>query len=120
MAPPKAGAGSQGDKNLQSKSPAQFFADNKNIAGFDNVRLSCSLQPPASESSTDSCAAPRSRASRCTPQFASLWRTRSTRRRTSASSRRLSSPCKHKPHPPAPSNPLAMHAVLMHRGGGGG
>ena len=23
---------------LQQKSPAEFFADNKNIAGFDNVR----------------------------------------------------------------------------------
>lgn len=48
--PPKAAAGAAagaaksatkkavGDKALQSKSPAQFFADNKNIAGFDNVR----------------------------------------------------------------------------------
>mmetsp|Transcript_21443 Transcript_21443/g.47025 ORF Transcript_21443/g.47025 Transcript_21443/m.47025 type:complete len:686 (-) Transcript_21443:69-2126(-) len=37
--PPKAkapAAGAKGDKALQSKSPAQFFADNKNIAGFDN------------------------------------------------------------------------------------
>lgn len=25
---------------LQQKSPAEFFADNKNIAGFDNVRIS--------------------------------------------------------------------------------
>ena len=24
--------------NLQQKSPAEFFAENKNIAGFDNVR----------------------------------------------------------------------------------
>jgi hypothetical protein len=24
---------------LQQKSPAEFFADNKNIAGFDNVRM---------------------------------------------------------------------------------
>jgi DNA topoisomerase VI subunit B len=29
-----AGKGGQ----LQQKSPAEFFADNKNIAGFDNVR----------------------------------------------------------------------------------
>ena len=29
----------QGKKDrLQQKSPAEFFADNKNIAGFDNVR----------------------------------------------------------------------------------
>lgn len=27
------------DSHLQQKSPAEFFADNKNIAGFDNVRL---------------------------------------------------------------------------------
>ena len=26
---------------LQQKSPAEFFADNKNIAGFDNVRVPC-------------------------------------------------------------------------------
>jgi hypothetical protein len=39
-APTKAPAkGGKGDKALQSKSPAQFFADNKNIAGFDNVRF---------------------------------------------------------------------------------
>jgi hypothetical protein len=25
------------DEVLQQKSPAEFFADNKNIAGFDNV-----------------------------------------------------------------------------------
>lgn len=24
---------------LQQKSPAEFFAENKNIAGFDNVRV---------------------------------------------------------------------------------
>jgi len=35
--PPKGGSQGGGDRNLQSKSPAQFFADNKNIAGFDNV-----------------------------------------------------------------------------------
>lgn len=29
--------GGAGDK-LQQKSPAEFFAENKNIAGFDNVR----------------------------------------------------------------------------------
>ncbi len=27
------------DEVLQQKSPAEFFAENKNIAGFDNVRL---------------------------------------------------------------------------------
>lgn len=27
-----------GDSKLQQKSPAEFFAENKNIAGFDNVR----------------------------------------------------------------------------------
>jgi DNA topoisomerase VI subunit B len=27
----------KGDATLQQKSPAEFFADNKNIAGFDNV-----------------------------------------------------------------------------------
>lgn len=27
--------------HLQQKSPAEFFADNKNIAGFDNVRDPC-------------------------------------------------------------------------------
>jgi hypothetical protein len=32
----KKGGGSSGI--LQQKSPAEFFADNKNIAGFDNVR----------------------------------------------------------------------------------
>lgn len=26
---------------LQQKSPAEFFAENKNIAGFDNVRVLC-------------------------------------------------------------------------------
>jgi DNA topoisomerase VI subunit B len=31
-----AGKGSGPDK-LQQKSPAEFFAENKNIAGFDNV-----------------------------------------------------------------------------------
>lgn len=34
----KGGGGAGGDK-LQQKSPAEFFAENKNIAGFDNVRL---------------------------------------------------------------------------------
>jgi DNA topoisomerase VI subunit B len=34
-----AGKGGGADK-LQQKSPAEFFAENKNIAGFDNV--SCS------------------------------------------------------------------------------
>jgi DNA topoisomerase VI subunit B len=29
-------AAGKGDK-LQQKSPAEFFAENKNIAGFDNV-----------------------------------------------------------------------------------
>lgn len=28
----------QKDAVLQQKSPAEFFAENKNIAGFDNVR----------------------------------------------------------------------------------
>jgi hypothetical protein len=27
-----------GSDKLQQKSPAEFFAENKNIAGFDNVR----------------------------------------------------------------------------------
>lgn len=27
------------DEAMQQKSPAEFFAENKNIAGFDNVRL---------------------------------------------------------------------------------
>lgn len=31
------GKPSKGDQ-LQQKSPAEFFAENKNIAGFDNVR----------------------------------------------------------------------------------
>jgi DNA topoisomerase VI subunit B len=29
-----------GSDKLQQKSPAEFFAENKNIAGFDNVRHS--------------------------------------------------------------------------------
>jgi hypothetical protein len=28
-----------GDKQLQTKTPAEFFAENRNIAGFDNVRV---------------------------------------------------------------------------------
>jgi DNA topoisomerase VI subunit B len=32
--PPKKKAG-----DVQQKSPAEFFAENKNIAGFDNVRF---------------------------------------------------------------------------------
>ena len=35
---PKGKGGSQLDA-LQQKSPAEFFAENKTIAGFDNVRL---------------------------------------------------------------------------------
>lgn len=31
-------AGKGGSDKLQQKSPAEFFAENKNIAGFDNVR----------------------------------------------------------------------------------
>jgi hypothetical protein len=43
-------AAGKGDK-LQQKSPAEFFAENKNIAGFDNVsaysqHLFCCLQQP--------------------------------------------------------------------------
>ena len=34
MPPKKPGAG---DKNLKSKSPAEFFLDNKGIAGFENA-----------------------------------------------------------------------------------
>ena len=34
--PPKSKAGD--DPAVQQKSPAEFFAENKNIAGFDNVR----------------------------------------------------------------------------------
>ena len=29
---------------LQQKSPAEFFAENKNIAGFDNVRVLASIR----------------------------------------------------------------------------
>jgi hypothetical protein len=36
MAPKTAVGG--GPATLQQKSPAEFFAENKNIAGFDNVR----------------------------------------------------------------------------------
>lgn len=32
-------AGGKGGDKLQQKSPAEFFAENKNIAGFDNVGL---------------------------------------------------------------------------------
>ena len=32
--------------DLQQKSPAEFFAENKNIAGFDNVSFDAA-QPPA-------------------------------------------------------------------------
>lgn len=43
----KAGAkGGDGDK-LQQKSPAEFFAENKNIAGFDNVGLPVFQQMPS-------------------------------------------------------------------------
>jgi DNA topoisomerase VI subunit B len=31
------GGGSSAVDKLQQKSPAEFFAENKNIAGFDNV-----------------------------------------------------------------------------------
>jgi DNA topoisomerase VI subunit B len=31
------GKGGIGGDKLQQKSPAEFFAENKNIAGFDNV-----------------------------------------------------------------------------------
>ncbi len=34
------GSGKKGADVLQQKSPAEFFADNKNIAGFDNVSIS--------------------------------------------------------------------------------
>jgi DNA topoisomerase VI subunit B len=39
MPPKGSGAGSKGagDKNLKSKSPAEFFQDNKGIAGFENA-----------------------------------------------------------------------------------
>jgi DNA topoisomerase VI subunit B len=30
--------GKKSSETLQQKSPAEFFAENKNIAGFDNVR----------------------------------------------------------------------------------
>ena len=32
-------AGGKGGDKLQQKSPAEFFAENKNIAGFDNVSM---------------------------------------------------------------------------------
>ena len=36
------------DGKLQTKTPAEFFAENRNIAGFDNVRLRCNAarRPP--------------------------------------------------------------------------
>lgn len=33
----KAKSSNKGGDQLQQKSPAEFFAENKNIAGFDNV-----------------------------------------------------------------------------------
>lgn len=33
--------GSKKGDQLEQKSPAEFFAENKNIAGFDNVRRCC-------------------------------------------------------------------------------
>ena len=53
--PSKGGSKKGGGDILQQKSPAEFFAENKNIAGFDNVRRRsaaqqtlclCSLPPP--------------------------------------------------------------------------
>ena len=35
--PPKKNANARGDKNLTQKSPAEFFQDNKGIAGFENA-----------------------------------------------------------------------------------
>ena len=32
-----------GDGKLQTKTPAEFFAENRNIAGFDNVRAQSAL-----------------------------------------------------------------------------
>ena len=34
------------DGKLQTKTPAEFFAENRNIAGFDNVRLRCNARAP--------------------------------------------------------------------------
>jgi DNA topoisomerase VI subunit B len=39
--PPKGKGGAKGGDILQQKSPAEFFAENKNIAGFDNVGFAC-------------------------------------------------------------------------------
>jgi DNA topoisomerase VI subunit B len=39
LAAPLAGMVKQKEDLLQQKSPAEFFADNRTIAGFDNVRL---------------------------------------------------------------------------------
>ena len=35
------------DGKLQTKTPAEFFAENRNIAGFDNVRLRRAAQSPS-------------------------------------------------------------------------
>ena len=47
--PPK--KSSKKDDQLEQKSPAEFFAENKNIAGFDNVRGSCA-RPVGVQAST--------------------------------------------------------------------
>lgn len=95
---------------LQQKSPAEFFAENKNIAGFDNVRLlaaSLALRRPAKQSArrrTTQALPPSfllrplpcprcSPASACTPPSASWWRMGWTQRRASASCQRSASLC---------------------------
>ena len=66
--PPKQTAG---DKNLKSKSPAEFFLDNKGIAGFENAGEDRLYTTSASSSRTPST--PRS-PSGCFQTWTSRWR----------------------------------------------
>jgi len=87
-----------GKDTLEYKSPAEFFAENKNIAGFDNVRQRhhlCLVLANASAQGLDSkmhCAM-RSLANACTPPSGSSWKTLWTQRRASASCRTSMSQC---------------------------
>lgn len=90
---------------LQQKSPAEFFADNRTIAGFDNVRCRCAPTRGVFRShvlpSTIMCQPLFllcylpwcSPASVCTLPFESWWRTHWMRPSPSRSCRMWTSPC---------------------------
>lgn len=95
------------DKNaLLQKSPAEFFADNKNIAGFDNVRFATFNLTVIMYYSLDTCLPCYSLERVFTQPYESLWRTVWTQQKELGNCQALNSPC-------APKNILKANEICI-------